>query len=264
WRVDSTSSLFDYDAGEGPETFVIPNFPAGPVTLADLPEDLAEQARSTCLEEGIEHEAAMSSCILDTVCGSDSASADARAQDIPVLHQPPGESDLVTGGAVELKPIPAVLDDQGRADPDDRCSPRARPAINLYREADTVLANALTTDGGEPGAYVSTDDAVSAEISSGTAVQSWLLVRQAGDESEVGLDGFVRFAQPILGVQLDAARLAPTDGILGGTETTYSAGEQRTTELGEDSFEISADRRSLSIHLEGTTLDHLRVITEAN
>ncbi|MEM6532883.1 MAG: VWD domain-containing protein [Myxococcota bacterium] len=264
WRVDATTTLFDYDAGAGPETFAVADFPSAPVTLSDLPPDLADAAREQCLSEQVEHEAAMSSCILDAVCGSDSAGADAALQDVPELHQPPGLSELITGGAIEFKPTPPVIDDSPRADPVDRCTPRARPAIALYRESAVTLTAALSVGASASGVYDSPDDATGAEIPSGAEIQSWLLVRQAGDSGEVGLNGFVRFSTPIVGVQVITERQSSSDALLGAAGTAYGATTDRGLELGEDVFEISEDRRSLSITLVGLTLDHLRVLTEVN
>jgi len=265
WRIDAGTSLFDYESGEDTSTFALPGFPTGPVTLEDLPEDLRADARTTCLEDGIEHEAAMSGCILDTVCAtepSQDTSTAALSQELPVSHQAPGESDVAVGDAVERKELPDTIDDSPWSTPADVCTPRPRRHIALYRESgNATLASPLDVGAPIPGRIG--DTITVATLPAGTAIDTWLLHRAPGTADEVGLEGFARFARPILGVLAGNADLDATDASLGGA-ATYDADSSRGVELGDDWLEISADRHQVRVRLTGTDLDQVRVLTEVN
>jgi len=96
YRVGATTSLFDYDDGEGPETFYNASFPAEIVTVADLDpaarQEAAERAREAGLESGT---AEFEDAVLDYALTGDSSyigSSRRAANDTEVVEDatPPG------------------------------------------------------------------------------------------------------------------------------------------------------------------------------
>jgi len=83
WRVDAATSLFDYEAGEGPETFALPGFPTRPMTAADVPADRYAAAQITCTDAGIMNPVALEDCILDVACTGDNHYADSHSDRDP-------------------------------------------------------------------------------------------------------------------------------------------------------------------------------------
>lgn len=65
WRVDRAGSLFDYAAGEGPESFVDRSYPRSVVTIADLAPDVYAAAHARCAAAGIREASLLEACILD-------------------------------------------------------------------------------------------------------------------------------------------------------------------------------------------------------
>ena len=53
WRVSAATSLFDYTPGESPETFVVDDFPARPLTYEDLTADQLALGEEACAGVGI-------------------------------------------------------------------------------------------------------------------------------------------------------------------------------------------------------------------
>ncbi len=78
WRVNAENSLFTYAEEEGPADFRDPGFPSQESTVDDLPTDVAESARQTCLDEGVTEEL-LEGCILDVGCTSESEYAASAA-----------------------------------------------------------------------------------------------------------------------------------------------------------------------------------------
>jgi len=268
WRVPQDQSLFDYGAGEDTSTFTIEGFPGSPLVIQDLPDADVQSARAECLEQGVEHEAAMHACIIDTVCAGEmnpSIAADARAQPLPSSAQKPGEK-LATGGAVELVELPAILNDAPWSEPESTCEPRMRKNISLYSESrSTLLATDVEVAASAPGRYDSDSKLSPSGLAAGTLVDTWLLHRSPGPTGEAPLRGFVRFARPIVGVVVGGNTLNATDSALGAS-IPYQVGNARGLELGSgplgDWFEISADRKQIRVQLAGDTPDQIRILTE--
>lgn len=78
WRVSDEESLFTYPDGESTADYTDTGFPGQESTVADLPMDVAESARQTCLERGVSEEL-IEGCILDVGCTSDDGFADSAA-----------------------------------------------------------------------------------------------------------------------------------------------------------------------------------------
>ena len=116
-------------------------------------------------------------------------------------------------------------------------------------------------------------------ISAGTAIDSYFVHGDSLGSALVQFDGSITFDTEILGVILTnkigtasnpgSKLLETSDGILGYVGTAYpSAGNtNRQVELGAslsgaDQLELSADRRTLTLHLSvAEAIDQLRVIT---
>jgi hypothetical protein len=62
WRVDDTTSLFDYGHGQSAATFADRSFPDGQGALTD---GMRAAARLLCTHEGITDEVALAACVLD-------------------------------------------------------------------------------------------------------------------------------------------------------------------------------------------------------
>lgn len=65
WRVDPSSTLFDYGPGEGPETFARRDFPDRPASVADLAPEVYAAAHARCSQAGIRQPSLLEACILD-------------------------------------------------------------------------------------------------------------------------------------------------------------------------------------------------------
>ncbi len=98
WRVDADTSEFEYDPGEGPETYAIAGFPGELGSVDDLPEDTRAAATALCEDLGIEDEVLLTDCVLDVACsGGDAAyaagfvDADGPDSELEVLPPEAGE-----------------------------------------------------------------------------------------------------------------------------------------------------------------------------
>lgn len=78
YRIGADESLFTYGPGKSTDSFNIAGFPSGPVSLADLPDDVRSAAEQTCLDAGLENDVALSNCILDVGCTGDPSFAESH------------------------------------------------------------------------------------------------------------------------------------------------------------------------------------------
>ena len=70
WRVTQATSLFDYALGETTTTYTIPGFPETPVSLADLPSALVQQATEYVASLGITNTTQQQDAVLDYLLGA--------------------------------------------------------------------------------------------------------------------------------------------------------------------------------------------------
>ncbi|MEL6546680.1 MAG: VWD domain-containing protein, partial [Myxococcota bacterium] len=101
WRVTETTSLFDYEDGESPDTFVIDFYPGRPTSLADLPEPNRTQAVQTCTDAGIMNPVAFDDCVLDVACTGDDGFADEHTDRDPLDRVPVSTPIFLDGWTVE-------------------------------------------------------------------------------------------------------------------------------------------------------------------
>ncbi|MCB8877037.1 Hint domain-containing protein, partial [Acidisoma silvae] len=106
WRVTQATSLFDYGVGESTATYTIPGFPEAPVTLADLPPALVQQATEYVASLGITNATQQQDAVLDylltggsqTTLDSDAANSVGGASTSTVqVTSPPVELVGITG-----------------------------------------------------------------------------------------------------------------------------------------------------------------------
>lgn len=259
WRLDDQSSLFEYEEGEGPESFVIDGFPDAPVDVSLLPDDLAAQALQTCVDEGIEDRHLLDACIVDVVCladpGQAAASANVRP---PVSSQPPGREDVVVDGDVRVVSAPDAISSDPRAAP-EQCAPDIEPEMQLFTEVEAhtldadvaveLLGSGTLNRGGTPA---------SEPIEEGTVVTSYTLMRRPAD-TEQSASGSVRFNRPILGVIVDSNE---TDEALGASATEYPSSAMPGVSSERDRISVSGAR--LDVFWTGDVSKRIRVLVDTS
>ncbi len=142
--------------------------------------------------------------------------------------------------------------------------------LRLFAERTPILAAPLHLDISRPGTYdrsALTPDT----LPTGTRVRSYLLhFDPPGPPTWDGptvLSGAIVFPEPILGLISTRASLDASDQALGHPETLYPPagdwrGNGREVEPHlADALVLSADRLTLTVHLEDLYLDHLRIVT---
>lgn len=80
WRVDDTTTLFDYRGGESTATYQILDFPDRPATLDDLTPEQRAFAERVCAEAGVTDPAILDDCLLDVGLTGDESYALAAAE----------------------------------------------------------------------------------------------------------------------------------------------------------------------------------------
>lgn len=98
-------------------------------------------------------------------------------------------------------------------------------------------------------------------LPAGAQVFSYMFRADPVGSTKVILSGYAEFSTPILGVSYQI-QLNQADDVFGRAGVQYNKNNYRGLELGEDWFEISADRLRIDFHFEtGSYTDDLRVIT---
>ncbi len=83
WRVNAQSSLFGYEDGQDPSSFVIEGFPERPALLENLPVETREAAELTCQQSGVRNDIAFKGCVLDVACMGDASLAQSHTDRAP-------------------------------------------------------------------------------------------------------------------------------------------------------------------------------------
>ncbi|MEM6532884.1 MAG: VWD domain-containing protein [Myxococcota bacterium] len=104
WRVTTATSLFDYDQGQSPDTFVIEGYPDRPITVADLPIQNRSDAETTCQAAGITNPIAFDDCVIDVACTNDDGFADEHTDRDPLDLLPVSTPIFLDGWTVEGEP----------------------------------------------------------------------------------------------------------------------------------------------------------------
>jgi len=266
WRVAQHESLFDYDPNENTDTFTDLNFPTGPADSFELPDDIREEALTACREQGLSDPWLIDACVLDFVCSSD-AMAPTTTMDnmaIPRAHAETGEVSLKLGGQLRLsRPTPSFAPTDVKIE--GYCPGDLLDTIWIFKEGQKIpLDSELGVDAKDSGTYDS-QSLNNSTIATSIEVFSYLIhFDQNGQEKLLPATGSVTFSSEILGVIATPEKLAATDLILGIQNTEYPVTPDRGPDTTDDSFTISADRKTLSVKFRGAqNIDQLRVVIAA-
>lgn len=255
WRITSTDdSLFDYGAGEGPDTFNLAGYPSAPTRLYSVSETEQAQAEQACNDAGITDDIVLEECIVDVACTGDISYAERHA-----LRQAPLEKLEVVGAVIEIAgvvvPSPAPADLQLDATESDT-------EVLLVEERSAATPAVTSFDAVLPGTYLDGGRSVqscSAPVS--VAVDSHLF-----HYDPTGLDDVVvtfehTFTDEIVGLQFLRGTLSESDADLGSSGTIYPAEADREP-ADWTTVELSADRRTIRATAElRDSLAQLRVLT---
>lgn len=80
WRVTDDTTLFDYEPGEGPDTYWDPTFPERAPSLDDFSAEEQAEAEAICLAAGVTDEDLLADCIFDVLVMGDPSYAELAAQ----------------------------------------------------------------------------------------------------------------------------------------------------------------------------------------
>lgn len=187
---------------------------------------------------------------LDTAPSPDmSPFVDAPRSDMPPV--------LGTGGAVSLVPAPPSVQNEAW---------ESDTAIRVFAERQGVtLANGLALDIDAPGDYSQFSSLGVKTAPAGATVNSYMAhVDPVGKpSSSLSFAGSITFTAPILGLILQANQLTASDPLLGAPATSYP-GQSRGVDDTEDFVHLSADRRTLVVHLIADIhVDEIRIVLDA-
>ncbi len=232
WRVNDTTSLFTYEAGEGPETFALAGFPEGETNFDDVPDNVLNQAAADCETNDL---AMARDCILDVICASESGGTEKDAP--PESATPAGKEGLVLSGDVreenrEQLAIQSLS---------NICPVGDRPFIGLRDLGTTTLTAAMTTDQGT--------------IPAGTEVHLWEAELAALAPEDAVRKGAVTFPTNILGTISQTTVLRATDGVFNASTSTGPEADDILISQG----------RGLNLELySADDADLVRIVTEVN
>lgn len=263
WRLDADSTLFRHVDGEGPDDFYRPGFPEASVRVAHLPEDRVESAAEVCDAAGITDAHLRNACILDVVCMDDpDVAASTAMAPLPVTSQPPGFHDLVVVGDVRQIEPPLLLDLDEEPSP-DTCGPWRPETLSIFEEqAEWELDAPLEVHLSGPGT-LRLDEGEPQVLEPGTRIQSWSLSRRMPVNPARVHNAEIRFAQPIVGVQVESEDLVAADAFLGALATTYPPEGVAGVAASEDRLRLEADQRTLRVTWTGEQAHRLRILVEA-
>jgi hypothetical protein len=166
WRVSSTSSLFDYPAGESTTTFTDRNYPSRPTTAADLSAAQRSLALAACQATGLTDPADLADCTLDVaVTGSAAfgiataaiereASTASQLGAAPAPTTPAAQTGVVTAqsniaspGSIAKTMITGHKGDRVLVDVTATTLPDQCEVITLRGADDNIVASGCTTVG---------------------------------------------------------------------------------------------------------------------
>lgn len=255
WAVTEATSLFSYEDGEGPATFMDPSRPSAAVGLEDVPLSVRAELEAECIALGADG-AALPDCMLDVFCSPVSSAggdADTGVGDAPyvAVDLPQG---LTLDGATVKRAYTEVLD-LGPA-VDDQCSATPLNTAVVYDDGTTVLDSEFVATAATQRPF---EDRTPTPIATGTSVRGTLVVLH-GATTDAPVTGTLTFSSPILGL-IGPADLPPSDSrFLPSGVTVADASDEFDV---QDSIEVSSDRTTLQFSLRGgNQAKALRVLTE--
>jgi uncharacterized repeat protein (TIGR01451 family) len=140
-------------------------------------------------------------------------------------------------------------------------------AVTFDERRAVTLTAAVVVDAIDPGTYT-VNSTPANKVAAGRVVDSNLIHSDPPAGGTVRRTGSVTFATDIVGVISSTDRLGTTDASLGAPGTTYAGktkfrGLEPDSASGQDTFTISADRRTVSIDVRTTSVvDDIRVLTK--
>jgi len=183
---------------------------------------------------------------------------------IPRAHAETGEVSLKLGGQLRLsRPTPSFAPTDVKIE--GYCPGDLLDTIWIFKEGQKIpLDSELGVDAKDSGTYDS-QSLNNSTIATSIEVFSYLIhFDQNGQEKLLPATGSVTFSSEILGVIATPEKLAATDLILGIQNTEYPVTPDRGPDTTDDSFTISADRKTLSVKFRGAqNIDQLRVVIAA-
>ena len=138
-------------------------------------------------------------------------------------------------------------------------------SVNVFFESSVLVASpSILIEHGPSGLVDDASDLVSVSYGLNTRMESYYLhFDPVGTSSTESITATVTFSSEIYGVCVGASALDATDATFSAPATNYPGNTGRQTEVSNgDSFEISADRRSITVNLTASgNTDQLRVLT---
>lgn len=98
WRLTQAESMLEYGPGQTTATFTDRTFPAKPLTVADLPQQVRDQATAMCKAAGVTDAGLLDDCIVDVARTGQPSFATAYAQDQADLNSLPGGGSTPPSG----------------------------------------------------------------------------------------------------------------------------------------------------------------------
>ena len=261
WRIDADDSMFDYADGESTDDFALDGYPDGDISIADLPDDLKDEARLAC--SGVRSQPERDWCIFDVVCMCDddvAHSTEGLGPHNAVTDMHPTAPLTVTGDLCLGNPEDLTYQE---AD-EPTCPPGDQPCIHVLREQSGVeLSDDLTVDAVDPGTYAEDDDLVDETIPAGTEVDSYLLHINQVPEGTGVLVGEALCAEEILGIVAGDDGLTATDDALGNPDEDYDDGN-RAPDFETDEFELYSNQDGVRVGFDAEErVKEIRVVTRA-
>jgi hypothetical protein len=176
WRVDAESSLFDYLPGEGPESFLVEDFPSRPLTYADLTPAQLALGEQACAEVGVA--LLREQCVFDVAVTGDPTFAETYL----IIGRVVAEA---AAGLGEPGPLAAASEVTAAETPVTDTPPGSTSVIEV-RPTTTLAAAAAQPRAGEPTLTLGGDLVVSySEHAFDAGVATELRGRVQGEEGAV-------------------------------------------------------------------------------
>ena len=173
---------------------------------------------------------------------------------VPCVRSAEGIIIQVTDGVMEVAPPASVVFNDTESS----------NIIVFAEQQDLTLSADLEIDASTPGLFDGSVAPVPATIPAGTILNSYFVHFDPIGTTQTEQFGAIVFDEPILGLIITPDNLSTSDAVLGLSGTSYPTGQAaRGLENVQDIFELSADRRTVTIHRFSSTFpgEQMRIIT---